>query len=366
MIKLIKKIIKKIFRKMGYAIVKKGTVAVGTVQQPKALPQKKAPAYSPQQGDTFSNDFRFNMFVESNLDIDVKRNIIAQTFYKNVGYYPNIENPTTFSEKVLWLKLHYADPRITMACDKVKGKSYVDRILGPGYTVPILKTYDNVFDIDPDELPDRFALKVNWATGCNIIVKDKSKVNLDKVRATLDRWTLPWKSSYYGTFNRGYRETKAVIFAEEYLDIPKNTTEYKVFCFNGKAKFTLVELDFFGNNPKRAYYDRNWVQVPYSFGKVPKVSLNEMPEQYPEIIRLAEILAEPFPYIRVDFYDINGKLYVGELTFYSGGGFSKLNPREWDYILGKELDISTAMECVATGEYNYSSENREEENEESD
>lgn len=312
---------------------------------------KKAHACSPQQEDMFSNDFRFNMFVELNLDMDVKRNIIAQTFYKNVGYYPNIEDPTTFSEKVLWLKLHYADPLITAACDKINGKSYVDSVLGPGYTVPVLKIYDNVFDIDLDKLPNRFALKVNWATGCNIIVEDKSKVDLDKMRATLDRWTLPWKSSYYGTFNRGYRETKAVIFAEEYLDIPKNTTEYKVFCFNGKAKFTLLELDYFGSSPKRAYYDRDWNEVPYSFGNIPKVSVDKMPKQYPKIIRLAEILAEPFPYIRVDFYDIDGKLYVGELTFYSGGGFSSLKPKEWDCALGKELDLTDAMESVASGEY---------------
>lgn len=362
MIKIIKKLIKKIFRKMGYDVVKKGSYVSA---QQKALTQQKASSnkkYSPQQADTFTNDFQFNMFVESNLDMEVKRNIIAQTFYKNVGYYPNINDPATFSEKVLWLKLYYDDPLITKACDKVNGKEYVDRILGPGYTVPILKKYDSVFDIDLDELPDRFALKVNWATGCNIIINDKSKVDLNKVRATLDRWTLPWKSSYYGTFNRGYRDTKAVIFAEEYLDIPKNSTEYKVFCFNGRAKFTLVELDFFGSSPKRAYYDRDWVEVPYSFGKAPKVSLNKMPEQYPEIIRLAEILAEPFPYIRVDFYDIDGKLYVGELTFYSGGGFSNLKPREWDHILGKDLDISAAMECVANGVYKSQSADGEERN----
>lgn len=307
---------------------------------------KRTSPNSPQQEDKFSNDFRFNMFVESNLSMDVKRNIIAQTFYKNVGYYPNINNPTTFSEKVLWLKLYYDDPRITMACDKVHGKEYVNRVLGPGYTIPIIKMYRSVFDIDLDELPQRFALKVNWATGCNIIVRNKEDVDLDKVRATLDRWILPWKSSYYGTFNRGYRDTKPIVFAEEYLDIPHNSTEYKVFCFNGRVKFTLLELDYFGNTPRRAYYDRDWKEVPYQLGNIPKVSLDKMPDAYPQIIRLAEILAEPFPYVRVDFYDIQGKLYVGELTFYSGGGFSNLKPREWDYKLGQELDLSYAMERV--------------------
>lgn len=310
--------------------------------------RRETPVHSPQQSDVFSNDFRFNMFVETNLNMEVKRNIIAQTFYKNVGYYPNINEPNTFSEKVLWLKLYYDDPKISIACDKANGKEYIDQILGPGYTVPIIKRYSNVFDIDLDELPDRFAIKVNWATGCNIIVQDKTKLDINWVRATLDRWMLPWKSSYYGTFNRGYRDTKPILFVEEYLDIPKNSTEYKVFCFHGRAKFTLVELDYFGNHPRRAYYDREWKEVPYRFGNIEKTTLGKMPETYPEIIRLAEKLADPFPYIRVDFYDIHGRLYVGELTFYSGGGFSPLLPIEWDHQLGQELDLTQAMNDVGS------------------
>ncbi len=306
---------------------------------------------SPEQQDTFANDFRFNMFVESNLDMETKRKIIAQTFYKNVGYYPNINNPSTLAEKVLWLKLYYNDPLISTCCDKVGMKSYVDEKLGSGYTVPLLKVYDDVFDINLDELPNRFALKVNWATGCNIIVKDKKNVNIDKIRADLDRWTLPWKTSYYGTFNRGYRTVKPVIFAEEFMEIPENSVEYKAFCFNGKIRFTLVELGYFGNKPQRAYYDRDWKEVPFQWGNIEKVSVPQMPEEYPEILRIAEELAKPFPYVRVDFYSVNGKLYIGELTFYSGGGFSHMKPRAWDNALGEELDISEPMRRVASGEF---------------
>ena len=127
------------------------------------------------------------------------------------------------------------------------------------------------------------------------------------------------------------------------MDIPHNSTEYKVFCTNGKVLFTLIELDYFGKSPKRAYYDRNGNEVPWQFGDIPKVSLEKMPEEYHEMVRLAEKLSSPFPYLRVDFYDINGKLYIGELTFYSGGGFSNLKPRKWDALLGEKLDISQAM-----------------------
>lgn len=326
---------------MGYEVVKYDGGNVGQTQ--KTPFHTKAATHSPKLNDTFENDFRFNMFVEHALDDETKRIIIAQTFYKNVGYYPNINHPKTFSEKVLWLKLYYHNQSIRIACDKALGKEYIDSVLGPGYTVPIIKTFNSVEDIDLDELPERFALKVNWATGCNIIVTDKSKVNLNQIKCDLDRWCLPWKSSYYGTFNAGYRDVKPVIFAEEYLDIPHNTTEYKLFCTNGKLLFSLFERDYFGQEPERAYYDRNGVEVPWQFGNIKKVSVDRMPKEYPEMIRLAEKISAPFPYLRVDFYDINGKLYIGELTFYSGGGFSNLKPRAWDEVLGEKLDISQAM-----------------------
>ena len=349
--RLIKKMIKKFLHLFGYEVVRISHDSVGQKKTVMQAVKQAALPHSQEQTDVFKNDFQFNMFVESHLSIDFKRTIIAQTFYKNVGYYPNIDHPGTFSEKVLWLKLYYNDPLIAKCCDKVGVKDYIDEKLGQGYTVPVLKEYDSVFNINLDELPDRFALKVNWATGCNIIVRDKKTVNIDQVRSKLDRWSLPWKSSYYGTFNRGYRTVPARIFAEEYLDIPKNSTEYKVYCFNGKVRFTLVELDYFGAKPKRAYYDRDWKEVPFFWKGVEKTQVPVMPEEYPEIVRIAEVLAKPFPYVRVDFYDIDGRLYVGEMTFYSGGGFSRLRPREWDHILGEELDISEAMERVKRGDF---------------
>ena len=343
-----KRTVKRFLLNRGYTIERINGVAQ---LPPTAM---KSAQHSQQRADVFTNDFQFNMFVESNLDIEVKRKIIAQTFFKNVGYYPNINNPHTYSEKVLWLKLYYNDPLISKCCDKVGMKEYVDAKLGSGYTVPIIKVYDDVFDIDLDELPDQFALKVNWATGCNLIIKNKKNVKIDKVRAILERWTLPWETSYYGTFNRGYRRVKPVVFAEEYMDIPENSIEYKAFCFNGKVKFTLIELGYFGKKPKRAYYDRQWNEVPYYWGSIDKVRIPQKPHVYDEIVKIAGIIAEPIPYVRVDFYDIHGHLYVGELTFYSGGGFSKLNPREWDYALGDDLDISEAMkkiEAKAFGNY---------------
>ena len=292
----------------------------------------------------YVNDFRFNMAISDDVDIETKRIMVAQMSYGVTGHYPNIRHPKTFSEKVLWYKLYYEEPLISVCADKYRAKGYIDSVLGEGYTVPLIRKYEDVCDIDLDELPEQFVLKVNWCTGNNIVVKDKSEVDIDKVRAQLDFWRLPWRTSYYGSFNRGYKEIEPVIFAEQYIDIEHNTTEYKLFCFNGRLQFTLVELDYFGDSPKRAYYDREWNELPFSLSGIEKTSVDHMPETYPEMLRIAEKLAEPFPYVRVDFYDIQGKLYVGELTFYSGGGFTTIDPPEWDEILGEAFDLKPAME----------------------
>lgn len=288
----------------------------------------------------FINDIKFN-YSSNNAGIDdeTKRIMVAQMFYGKNKYYPNISDPKTFSEKVLWLKLFYEDPRITICGDKYNAKAYIDNILGPGYTVPVIKKYENVCDIKLDDLPEKFVLKVNWCTGYNIIVTDKSAVDIEEIKAKIDMWRLPWKSSYYGSFNWGYKDMQPIIFAEEYLEISENSTEYKLYCFNGIVDFTLVELDYFGKNPMRGYYDREWKELPFKFEKIKKASNVKCPDTYSEMVRLAEKLAEPFPFVRIDFYDIKGKLYVGEMTFYSGGGFTKIEPKEWDEMLGERLDI---------------------------
>lgn len=328
----IKKILKKYIKKIYHWVMETGS-------QPAGRGDNKS-----EKKDIYVNDIKFNYAIHSHLDDEAKRIMICQMFYWKIGYYPNIENPMTFSEKVLWLKLYHEDPLITVCSDKRKGKEYIDTVLGSGYTVPVLKEYDNVCDIDFDELPDKFVLKVNWCTGYNIIVTDKSAVNIEEVKAKLDYWKLPWKASYFGSFNWGYKEMKPIVFAEEYIDIPDNTTEYKLFCFNGIVRFILVELDYFGKNPMRGYYDRDWYELPFQLEKIKKATKIDKPNTYDEMLRIAEKLAEPFPYVRVDFYDIEEKLYVGELTFYSGGGFTRIIPSKWDAILGEQLDISEAME----------------------
>ena len=135
-----------------------------------------------------------------------------------VGYKMNLDNPTTFNEKINWLKLNNSDPRITICCDKYAVKQYAIEKIGDEYVLPVLGVWENPEDVDFNLLPNQFALKVNWSSGFNIIVKDKSNLNIDKTREQLCKWMLPSSNSYYDTFNWGYKHMKPVIYAEPYIE----------------------------------------------------------------------------------------------------------------------------------------------------
>ncbi|MBQ2886926.1 MAG: glycosyl transferase [Alphaproteobacteria bacterium] len=282
---------------------------------------------------------KINYLNDDKLTTADKKRMIQSRFYNELGYYPNIDNPKTLNEKIQWLKLYYDNPLITIGCDKYRVKEYISKTIGDEYVVKLLGVYDDADEINFDKLPEKFALKVNDNTGFNIIVNKKEDLNIPVTRCRLNNWVQPWKNCYYASFYLGYKNVVPKIIAEEYLDIPNNSKEYKIFCFNGKADFVLIELDYFGADPKRAFYDRNFKETEFKFGKMPKVSLNEKPKNFDKMIQLADKLAAPFPFVRVDFYDINGKIYFGELTFYSGGGFSHISPKEWDEKLGNKLQL---------------------------
>lgn len=292
-----------------------------------------------------TNKFRkAHYYDDTILTTEDKKEIIKENFQEKLGYIPNIDTPETFNEKIQWLKLYYDNPLIATCCDKYKAKEYIANTIGREYVVKLLGVYNNAEEIDFKALPKQFALKVNDNSGYNIIVKDKNKLNIAATKKLLNKWVQPWESAYYTSFNLGYKNVVPKIIAEEYLDIPNNSKEYKIFCFNGQPEFVLIELDYFGKNPKRAFYDRNFVEKEFKIGKMPKATLDSKPQNFDKMIELAEKLSKPFPLVRVDFYDVNGKIYFGELTFYSGGGFMDIQPREWDRKLGDKLSLNIVAE----------------------
>lgn len=274
-----------------------------------------------------------------------KKEILANAFRKRVGYEMNLDDPKTFNEKIMWTKLYYQNPLITICSDKFAVKDYVKETIGEGYYVPTIASWDDPDDIDFDALPDQFVLKVNWSSGYNIIVKDKSHLNIPATRATLKRWMQPDRNSYYQYFNWGFKHAKPVVYAEEYLEqIDGQVYDYKFFTFGGEVKALFIATDRSSKSVTFDFFDRDFNYLPLTYGHTRHADpLPPKPKNYEKMVELAEKLAKPFPFVRVDFYEVGDKIYLGEMTFYSGGGLLPFEPVEWDYKFGEWFKLPEKM-----------------------
>ena len=293
------------------------------------------------------------------IDEKQKREILSQVFSERVGYEMDWENPKTFNQKIMWAKLYYQDPLITACCDKYAVKDYVKSTIGEEYIVPTIGSWSNPDDIDFDALPEKFVLKVNWSSGFNIIVPDKSKLDVQETREKLRKWMEPDRNSYFQYFNWGYKHMKPVIYAEEYLEqIAGQVYDYKFFMCGGKMEFLFIATDRHGDHTLTyTYFDKDFKHIPCTYGHKPNASpLPEMPKNVHKMIEMAEKLSKPFPFVRVDFYEIGDRIYLGEMTFYSGGGVLPFDPPQWDLKLGEKIHFdgekiidheSTAFRCEA-------------------
>lgn len=274
------------------------------------------------------------------IDEAQKREILSQVFLERVGYEMDWENPQTFNQKIMWAKLNYQDPLITTCCDKYAVKGYVSETVGEQYVVPTIASWNDPDEIDFDALPDKFVLKVNWSSGFNIIVPDKSKLDIQQTREKLRKWMEPDRNSYYQYFNWGYKHMKPVIYAEEYLEqIAGQVYDYKFFMCDGEMEFLFIATDRHGDHTLTyTYFDRDFKHIPCTYGNKPNANpLPEMPRNIDKMIELAQKLAKPFPFVRVDFYEIGDQIYLGEMTFYSGGGVLPFDPQQWDWRLGEKI-----------------------------
>ena len=284
-----------------------------------------------------------NYLMRDKLD-DAKIEAIAtQIFKEKLGYDLNLKCPKTMNEKIFWLKLNYHNPLITRCCDKYEVKGYVDEKIGTGHVIPTIAKWDRAEDIDFSILPEKYVMKVNWSSGYNLIIKDSSVINENELREKVAYWMKPEQNSYYQTFNWGYKNMKPVVYAEKYMEqIAGQLYDYKFFCCNGKVKFLFIATDRAQKSTLTYdFYDMDFQKLEFTYGgrghsKTPLTK----PKFFNEMVRCAEILSKPFPFVRVDFYETSDTYYVGEMTFYSGGGILPFEPREWDYKLGEFIDIS--------------------------
>lgn len=267
---------------------------------------------------------------------------ISLQFYHNFKKWPNIERPKTFNEKLQWLKLYDRNPEYTKMVDKITAKDYVKSIIGEEYIIPTLKVWERVEDIRERDLPERFVMKTNHDSKGVIVCSDKHNFNLDKAKKFM-RQRLKHNAFWYGR-EWPYKDILPKVFIEEFLESEDgDLKDYKVFCFNGKAKFTLVCSDRFSDNIlKEDFYDNNWNKMNIARLRNPNSDKKiEKPSNLDLMLKLANTLSRNIPFVRVDFYEVKGKLYFGELTLYPASGYSPFADLKWDYILGSYLTIPT-------------------------
>ena len=285
------------------------------------------------------NQKMFNYLYQDKLTDDFKKSLLEERFYREVGYFPDIENPQTFNEKINWLKLYYKNDILSRCVDKYEFKNYIKEQLGDGYTVPLLGVWDNANDIDLSKLPDRFVLKVNWSSYQNFIVKDKNKFNFDYAKSKINSWMLPWRNIYYASFYYGYKNVVPKVIAEEYIEQSDGKlNDYKFYCFNGNPQYLyIIDEGFSKARPLCWDVDSNHIYKIVN-GQIDSI---KQPQNMDKMLEIAAKLAKPFPFVRVDLYEIGTKVYVGEMTFYPGNGFNKFTPKELDAELGATLDLSS-------------------------
>lgn len=262
----------------------------------------------------------------------------------------NLDKPVGFNEKMQWLKLHDRNPLYTTLVDKYKAKTWVADRIGAEHVSKTYAVWDNASSIDITNLPDKFVLKTNHDCGGIVICSDRSTFDLDAAKNKLSKHLDI--NYFWRTREWPYKDVKPCIFAEEYLDPGKNQDlfDYKLFRFSNGRIITLLMTDrFTESGPSKTFFDEDWNPLSISEGNHSRKNNIEQPPHFKEMIRFANELACDFPFMRVDFYDVNGKLYFGELTLYPNSGFEHFNPAEWDDRFGSWINLDLAYERKCSG-----------------
>ena len=264
--------------------------------------------------------------------------------YKNaMGKELNLENPTTFNEKMQWLKLYNRKPEYTMMVDKYEVKRYVADKIGEEYIIPALGVWDKFDDIDFDALPDQFVLKCTHDSGGLVICRDKRKLNKKLIKKKIQKSLK--RNYYWGSREWPYKNVKPRILAEQYVEDSFHPDEpsllvYKIMCFGGAPKIIQTIQGDKTKEETIDYFDTEWnllnLRQNYPNSERPL----SRPEALDEMLRLAGEMSVGVPFLRVDFYEVEGRPYFSEFTFFSDSGMAKFTPEEWDTILGSWIDLN--------------------------
>lgn len=278
--------------------------------------------------------FPFNILYNFNPVLSLKI-----LFRLKQGYKLNLKNPETFNEKIQWIKLYDKNPLMPKCVDKYTVRDYVER-KGCGEILnDLLWEGFNPEDIPFDRLPRKFVIKVTHGSTFNIICNNKNDLDVEKTIKTLKKWLNEKFLPCYGEWFYGIEKPRIIV--EKYIDSANGLKDYKVFCFNGKAKFIGVYSNRFNGKTCQELYDLDWNLINGFTGDFNKPSnYTTKPKNFLQMICFAEKLAKDFKHVRVDFFNENDKLIFGELTFTSGAGFDRFSDKKLDFNMGKFIEIN--------------------------
>lgn len=265
--------------------------------------------------------------------------IFSESFFQKLNYravvgkWANFKNPKLYREKIVWLNIYDKNPLYSVMQDKYLAKFYIASILGQEYVIPLLGVWDKFEDIDFELLPEKFVLKTNHDSGGVWIIKDKKNINYKRIKKEIKRHLFRVPRGY------AYKRIIPRIIAEEYMEnkTGEGISDYKFNCFNGEIKMILVCSQRYTESFTRDYFDRNWNRIDLSNIKNTSSNTVGKPKHFGKMIEIAEKLSFGLPFVRVDFYEINEKIYFGELTLFPGE-FYFMNEKS-DIMLGAWLEL---------------------------
>lgn len=273
---------------------------------------------------------------------------VPRYYFKRMGEKMDVKHPKSLSEKLNWLKIYYHDPLMTVCADKYRMREYVKHLCGDGYTVPLIGKWDKAEDIDFNELPNQFVLKTNHDGG-PIVCLDKKNFDFDKARKQLD---IKLKTSKYMQGREwGYKNIKRCIIAEQLIgDGVSDLIDYKFFCFNGEPKYLYTVSEHVDSKHGNIdFFDMDFNSLPFKMDIYENAQmLPQKPLNFEKMIEFSKKLSTfggvAFPFVRVDFYEVEGQIYVGELTFYPTNGMISYAPDKWNTVTGNYMNLPKGKE----------------------
>lgn len=271
----------------------------------------------------------------STLEEEYYEEEIREKYYEVFGKELNWDKPVTYNEKINWEKLNVIDKRRTQLVDKYLVREWVKEKIGDKYLTKLWNVWDNVNDIDFEQLPERFVLKLNNGSGRNIIVKDKLQIDQGEIRRQLEEWK---RNNYaFHTFEMQYKDVVPKIICEEYLEgVAESVYDYNIYCFHGEPMYIWCIKGSHRPGCQASFYNKEWEKQPFSYGYPEDPVLAPKPEKLDEMLELSRILCKEFQHVRVDWYNLpDGRVLFGEMTFSTWSGLMRFVPEEYDTLFGK-------------------------------